>query len=225
MIDDDLVYSPERPWLPPANPVPFPEGRLTPEWVAEVARRTDGDTIDLVLRSHLRAEEPNDPRYMAAWRTFWRALGFAGRRNILGMLTGWREAALEAQQRPDLSDEEETWIKRFLGNVDAGIARLERAKDEPMSWAGPKYARYAPEQRARTEALIGAIVLHRDGDINDAELYNILGALDLDPKDSPIGIDEDNLDRILDACVEGTPLDLESSYHDPDAAAMRRRRR
>ena len=220
----DLFYSPDRPWLPPAEPVRFPEGRLSPEWVGEVARRKAGNvTIDLVLRSHLRAEEPNDPRYMAAWRTFWRSLAFAGRKNIMTMLEDWREAALAAQQLPDLSDEEQTWIARFIPNVEAGIARLERAKNEPMSWAGPKYAKYPPEQRSRTEALIGAIVLHRDGDINDQELYNILGCLDVDPNNSGQGIDEDNLDRILDACAEGTPLDVESTYHIKDDRPRRRR--
>jgi len=212
--EGDLYYSPERPWLPPAEPVPFPEGRLTPEWVGEVARRRGGNApFDLVLRSHLRAENTNDPRYMAAWRTFWRALAFAGRQNILKLLHEWRAAAAEAKQRPDLSDEEQTWIARFIPNVDAALDRLNRAKNEPMAWAGPNYAKYPPEQRARTEALIGAIVLHRDGDINDQELYNILGCLDIDPKGSAQSIDEDNLDRIMDACIEGHPLDLESTYH------------
>jgi hypothetical protein len=214
LSQDALVYSVERPWLPPADPVAFPEGRLTPEWVGDVARGKAGKaTLDLLLRSHIKPMEPNDPRYMAAWRTLWRALAFADRHNVVSLLQQWLAAATAAKQRPDLGEEEATWIRRFIPNVEAALDRLNRAKNEPMAWAGARYAKYPPEQRARTEALIGAVVLHRDGDINDQELYNILGALSLDPNDFRQGIAEDNLDRIMDACIDGAPLDLESTFH------------
>lgn len=226
MSDDELVYSPEQPWLPPGEPVAFPEGRLTPEWVGNVARGKDAAApLDLVLRSHLNPMTPNDPRYMAAWRTFWRALGFADRKNALNLLAHWRAAAETAKQRPDLSDQEEVWIRRFIPNVEAAASRLSRAKNEPMAWAGARYAKYPPEQRARTEALVGAIVLHRDGDINDQELYSILGALALDPNDFRHGIEDDNLDRIMDACIDGEPLDLESTFYIAGERPNRRTRR
>lgn len=213
MSQGDLVYTPDRPWLPPANPVPFPEGRLTPEWVGAVARRKAGNApVDVVLRSHITAMEPNNPRYMAAWRTFWRALAFSGRQNILDLLTDWLAAATAAQADPSVSEEEAVWIRRFIGNVEAGIARLDRAKNEPMSWAGAEYAKYPPEQRARVEALIGAIVLHRRGDIGDEQLYTVLGGLYVDPDDFDQGITDENLARITDACVTGTPIELENTY-------------
>lgn len=213
MSQDDLVYTPDRPWLPPATPIPFPEGRLTPEWVGKVARRKAGNApVDLVLRSHLKAMEPNDPRYMASWRTFWRALAFSDRQNIIDLLSDWLAAATAAQGDPAVSEEEATWINRFIVNVEAAIARLDRAKNEPMSWAGAEYAKYPPEQRARVEALIAAIVLHRKGNIGDEQLYTVLGSLYVDPDDFDQGISEQNLTRIMDACVTGAPIDFENTY-------------
>lgn len=117
------------------------------------------------------------------------------------------------------------WIRRFIPNVESAIARLEKSRNEPMAWAGARYAKYPPEQRARVEALIGAIVLHRDGDIDDNELYNILGSLRADPKDRHSGIEEENLERVMDACIDAQPLDLESTYWIPqriNAASTRK---
>lgn len=215
VTDDALVYSPDRPWLPPAIPLDFPKGRLTPEWVGEVVKGTVAAPLDLVLRSHLVKMRPNDVNYMAAWRTFWRTLAFANRRRVLVLLQEWLAAAQAARELPDLPEEEAVWIRRFIPNVESGIARLEKSRNEPMAWAGARYAKYPPEQRARVEALIGAIVLHRDGDIDDNELYNILGSLRVDPKDRRGGIEEENLERIMDACIDAEPLDLESTYWIP----------
>lgn len=212
-MPEDLVYSPERPWLPPAVPVPFPEGRLTPTWVGKVAKSRRGEaSVDVVVRSHLRPMHPDDPRYKAAWRTFWRALAFADRRNVEEMLHDWLAAATAAKQRPDLPPAEAEWINRFIPQVTDAINRLGRAKAEPMAWAGAEFSKYQPEQRILTEALIGAIALHRKGVIDDQQLYNILNSLDVDPEDFPPGINPDNLAAIIAACVTGEPLDLESTY-------------
>lgn len=215
MTDDAFVYSPDRPWLPPAKPVRFPKGRLTPEWVGEVAKGSTTASLDLVLRSHLTPMDTNDVGYMAAWRTFWRTLAFANRRRVLVLLQEWLAAATAAKELPDLPEEEAVWIRRFIPNVESAIARLEKSRNEPMAWAGARYAKYPPEQRARVEALIGAIVLHRDGDIDDNELYNILGSLRVDPNDRHSGIEEENLERVMDACIDAQPLDLESTYWIP----------
>ncbi len=213
MPEGELVYTPEAPWLPPADPVKFPEGRLTPKWVGGVTFGNPGaPPVDLVVRSHLNPMEPNDPRYMAAWRTFWRALSFANRKKVYLMLMRWKEAALEAQDRPDLSEEEATWIRRFLPNVDAALGRLQRAKAEPMSWAGAEFSKYQPEHRAMMEGLIGAIVLHRKGEISDAELYTILQAIDVDPDDFDDAIHTPNLNRVKKACVTGEPFTWETTY-------------
>ena len=49
-MTDSRVYTPAQPWYPPATPVEFPEGRLTPAWVGKVAKSKHGD---IVIRSHL----------------------------------------------------------------------------------------------------------------------------------------------------------------------------
>lgn len=60
-MTDSRVYTPAQPWYPPATPVEFPEGRLTPAWVGKVAKSKHGD---IVIRSHL---VPCTPRTSATW--------------------------------------------------------------------------------------------------------------------------------------------------------------
>ena len=62
------------------------------------------------------------------------------------------------------------------------------------------------------EALIGAISLHRAGDLADDELYAILGSLDVDPADRDTGITDAALAKIRTAAQTGEPLELESTY-------------
>lgn len=64
----------------------------------------------------------------------------------------------------------------FRGDVDGALNRLARARTEPMAWAGAEFAKYAPEERVMLEALIGAITLHRTGELSDDELYTIWAA-------------------------------------------------
>ncbi len=55
-MTDSRVYTPAQPWYPPATPVEFPEGRLTPPaWVGKVAKSKHGD---IVIRSHLVPRHP-----------------------------------------------------------------------------------------------------------------------------------------------------------------------
>jgi hypothetical protein len=81
-----------------------------------------------------------------------------------------------------------------------------------MAWAGPEFAKYPPEQRFVLEGLIGAITLHRSGDINDMELYSILQNLEVDPAERHVGINADNLDAIKHSCITGDPLELQTAY-------------
>jgi hypothetical protein len=68
-----------------AHPVEFPSGRVTPSWVGTVAK---SDTGDVVIRSHLVPRNASDERCMGAFRTFWRALAFADRKNVEGCCSG-----------------------------------------------------------------------------------------------------------------------------------------
>lgn len=62
------------------------------------------------------------------------------------------------------------------------------------------------------EALIGAIVLHRAGEVSDSELHGILGCLDVDPDDREATISAASLEKIAAAVRSGEPLALESTY-------------
>jgi hypothetical protein len=208
-MTDSRVYTPAQPWFPPATPVDFPEGRLTPAWVGKVAKSKHGD---VVIRSHLVPRHPQDKRYMGAFRTFWRALAFADRRGVYAMLERWLGDADAELAGTPLSEEDVAVLRRFRGDVDGALNRLKRADDEPMAWAGAEFSKYAPEERVMLEALIGAISLHRAGDLSDDELYAILGSLDVDPADRDTGITDAALAKIRTAAQTGEPLELESTY-------------
>ncbi|KKF02917.1 hypothetical protein [Mycolicibacterium obuense] len=208
-MTDSRVYTPAQPWYPPVTPVEFPEGRLTPAWVGKVAKSKHGD---IVIRSHLVPRHPQDKRYMGAFRTFWRALAFADRKGVYAMLERWLADADAELASTGLTDEETGILRRFRGDVDGALNRLRRADDEPMAWAGAEFSKYAPEERVMLEALIGAITLHRAGDLSDDELYSILGSLDVDPADRDTGITSAALTKIRTAAQTGEALELESTY-------------
>jgi hypothetical protein len=177
--------------------------------VGKVAKSKHGD---VVIRSHLVPRHPQDKRYMGAFRTFWRALAFADRRGVYAMLERWLGDADAELAGTPLSEEDVAVLRRFRGDVDGALNRLKRADDEPMAWAGAEFSKYAPEERVMLEALIGAISLHRAGDLSDDELYAILGSLDVDPADRDTGITDAALAKIRTAAQTGEPLELESTY-------------
>jgi hypothetical protein len=92
------------------------------------------------------------------------------------MLQRWLADADAQLAAPTVTDDEKTVVKRFRGDVDGALNRLARARTEPMAWAGAEFAKYAPEERVMLEALIGAITLHRAGELSDDELYTIWAA-------------------------------------------------
>jgi hypothetical protein len=205
----DRTYSATQPWFPPEQPVDFPSSRLTPAWVGKVAKSAN---VDVVIRSHLVPRNASDKRYMGAFRTFWRALAFANRKNVEAMLQRWLADADAQLADPTVTDDEKTVVKRFRGDVDGALNRLARARTEPMAWAGAEFSKYAPEERVMLEALIGAITLHRAGELTDAELHTILGCLDVDPQDRDSPITAESLNKIRAAARTGEPLALQSNY-------------
>ncbi len=205
-------YSHDQPWFPLAEPIEFPE-RVKPAWVGKIARgESDVLTIDRVVRSHLHPLHPGDKAYTAAWHTFWRALAFADRRNVIQLFNDWMQKAEFAAARPDLPEDEAVWVRRFMGDVRGALGRMARGKEEPMAWAGAEFAKYAPEMRFMVEGLIGAIALHRAGEVSDLELYGILQVLGVDPADSEGGMNPENLAAVKHSCLTGEPLEMLSSY-------------
>lgn len=209
-------YTPDQPWFLVAEPPEFPE-RVTPHWVGSLIHYRGHRGIPeegvLYIRSHMQPRQPkSDKPYWGAWRTFWRSLAFGDRRLVFELFEHWTTLAETRQADPGISDDESTALRRFLKDVESARDRLNRAKDEPMSWAGPEFAKYQPEQRTMLETLIGGIVLHRAGDISDDQLYEVLDVLDVDPGQRRDGISEGNLARILHAAVTGEPLEQAKGY-------------
>lgn len=202
-------YSPDKPWYRMAKPVEFPKGRLKADWVGKL---NTSDTADGVLRSHLIPLHPKDNSYMAAWRLFWRALAFGDRTNIDALLQSWLADTTAALASGDLPEDEARAARAFRGDVEQSLSRIEKAKNEPLGWAGAIWAKYSPESRVAIEALVGAIVLHREGELSNEELYQVLDCLNLDPTKSPRTINADNLEKIFNSIVNGDELELESVY-------------
>lgn len=201
-------YTAEQPWFPPEQPVEFPD-RVTPKWVGNVAKSR---SVDVVVRSHLVPLHASSNAYKGAWRTFWRALAFADRQGVVDLLTRWQADAETALADPAVSDEDAAIIRRFSNDAAGAVNRINRAKEEPMAWAGADFAKYPPEVRVMVETLIGGYDLHRAGEISDSELYRILSAMAVDPQDSPTGIAEETRRRIRESARTGQAPAVESVY-------------
>ncbi|MCS6759590.1 MAG: hypothetical protein MO852_12005 [Candidatus Devosia euplotis] len=196
------VYSPQQPWYQLPAPADFPD-RVTPKWVGGIVH---SDLAEAYLRWHLLPRVSKDSKYMGAWRTFWRTMAFADYGRGDDILRRWDERAAARLEDPGVSDEEAAIVRRCRGDVDGAINRLKKASDEPMSWAGAEFAKYPPEMRMMTESLIGAVVLHRAGEVSDEELYAVLDVLQVDPERRTRGIQPAARQRLQQALETGEPL-------------------
>lgn len=204
------TYSRDEPWFAPAEPIRFgldKSKRLDLQWLAD---KLDSDDAELLIRSHLQPQDTKDRAYMSNWSMFWRALGFGGnRRKVTDLMERWladAEAEMAAAGDPD-SVRART-ARRFRGDVDQAYNRFVHTEGEPLGWAGPVWSKYGVGPRRVIEALVAAIALHRDKEIGDAELYNVLKSLGLEPGPGGKRIFKDNLELVFDALANGDPLDF-----------------
>lgn len=206
VAEDD--YSPEAPWVAPANPIRFgvePQSkRLDLKWVT---RMLDSELAELLIRAHLEPQDTRDKTYMDNWKVFWRAVGFSGRGEIPALMERWlADADHELAEAGDPDSVHAKTVRRFRNDVDAAYNRLLYADGEPLAWAGPVWSKYGKAPRRVIEALVAAISLHQSGDIRDAQLYGVLAALALDPGPGGDRIDPDNLRALRAALTDGEPL-------------------
>ena len=204
----DDVYSRDRPWLSPAEPVKFrldKHRRLDLGWLAAVLESGDAE---LLIRSHLQPQTPADKAYMSNWSMFWRALGYSpNRAEVAALLAGWlADADTELAAAADPDSPTARLARRFRGDVEQAANRLRHSEGEPLAWAGVVWSKYPQGPRRVIESLVAAIVLHRAGEINDTELHNVLGCLGLDPGPAGERIDETNTQVVFDAVANGDPL-------------------
>jgi len=203
--EPEFAFSSQTPWFPPAEPYESKKSRLAKaEWVAQLPTSDDGPST---IRSLLIPGRAKDSTYMAQWRIFWRMLAFEDWPGMQDMLMDWLEAAEKKMGFDNLLEEERTWVRRFIGDVKGALDRLDRARNEPLGWAGAKWALYPPQTRVTVEALVGAIDLHRQGKLSNDELYTVLDRLKLNPRECPTGTPESNMEAIFNAIVNGDSLD------------------
>lgn len=174
------VQGMEQPWN---DRVDSEETRLpalvTGEWLAGL----DGSDLAMkVLRAQLH--RPADDRQMPAWRRYWLLLAFDDRRRrrAIAQLDAWRALA-DGALAERISDQVMLRsIRSFRSLVNDAINRLDKlAADEPLSWAGTRYASWPRPARQSTEDLVVALSLHERGELTDEQLYRVRAATGLDP--------------------------------------------
>lgn len=152
---------------------------VTGEWLAGL----DGSDLSVrVLRAQL--PRPASDRQMPAWRRYWLLLAFDERRRsrAVSQLAAWCALADEAVAQQVSDQAELRSIRSFRSLVKDAITRLEKlASDEPLSWAGTRYAPWPRPARQDAEDLAVAIYLHELGELTDEQLYRVRSATGLDP--------------------------------------------
>lgn len=206
------TVGPVNPWDLAADVAELPD-RATPRWVAQELQRSP-EQFAALLRAHLvPAKKKSDTRYQRQFRGLWRAVAYTDRRlrsRILKLLHEWQEQAeaVLAQESADGIDRRA--VEMFARDVAGAIARVHRDGQEPMAWGGNEFVNYPTNARVIIEALAVAIDEHRDGQINDEQLWSLLDTLGVDPQTVPTDtlVPDDARRRILAAARDRQPLEL-----------------
>lgn len=179
----------DRPWARVKNPVPIPD-----PCTADSLAALDDMTFAELVRSHLvpRGQSTPDRR---AWEGLWSLLRsdqLADR--TYDVLEDFLDTTEEAIGGGDLDSKEQARAEKFRMQCQHSWNRIDRdrTRDAPLAWAGSA-GQFPPAAQRVIAQLVGAIarhratVLHREGKPSpaDAELWDILRKLDLDPRDYP----------------------------------------
>ncbi len=206
------TVGPVNPWDLATDVAELPD-RATPRWVAQELQRSPQEFAAL-LRAHLvPAKKKSDSRYQRQFRGLWRAVAYTDRRlrsRILKLLHEWQEQAESALAQDSAGGLDRRAVEMFARDVAGAIARVHRDGQEPMAWGGNEFVNYPTNARVIIEALAVAIDEHRDGQINDEQLWSLLGTLGVDPQTVPTDslVPDDARRRIIAAARDGQPLEL-----------------
>lgn len=201
-----------NPWDLAAEGAELPD-RATPQWVAQELARSP-EQFAALLRAHLvPAKKKSDTRYQRQFRGLWRAVAFTDRRlraRILKLLHDWQVQAEETLAQEPESGIDRRAVEMFARDTAGAIARVQRDGREPMAWGGNEFVNYPVNARVIIEALAVAIDEHRDGRINDEQLWGLLDTMGVDPHTVPTDslVPDDARVRILAAARDGEPLEL-----------------
>lgn len=142
-----------------------------------------------LLRQNLVPQQGQDRRQ---WQRLWSIVGLdddlaARAGSILEDFLDQTESAVTDQVLGEAGCKR---AAKFIRQCEDALARLDRAPDEPLGWAGNAASGFNPPARRVLEQLVEAIADHREGVTSadqvrpqDEQLWQILKRVDLDPRD------------------------------------------
>lgn len=166
----------QGPWRRVKDPADLPAFRS-----ARDLDSLDEGEFAAILRDHL-IPRSQDRKYNSHWRNFWNVVGFDATLSnradsILDQFISDTKAALEAAE---IESAQEKRASIFVDRCVMAQDRLDKADDEPLSWAGARAAQFNPRARTVIDQLTHAIAQHRR-DHDDEKLWRVLRRVGLDP--------------------------------------------
>lgn len=170
----------QEPWRRVKNPSGLPDFTSAGD-----LRALDDDTLARALRDHLLPLS-EDPKYTAHWRNFWNVIAFDDplAERAEDILENFAATAKQALAAGTLDQAQVRRAEKFIDKSVMALDRLDRAEDEPLSWAGARAAQFNPRSRAVIDQLVTAIAEHRRTGDNET-LWQVLGQVGLDPDKKP----------------------------------------
>ena len=187
-MDGDLQ---QRPWARVRDPLPIPQ----PVTVAALAELDDEQFAQL-LRSHLVPRDPSRAGKQT-WASMWALMrtNLALGDRAIAVLEEFAEVTGRAQASGQLDEVGAARAKKFEHQVSMALDRVQVVG--AMDWAGEKMVSHPPHSRKIIAELVAAIARHRSAVLAergaptapDAELWDTLARLGLDPRDYPTFVD------------------------------------
>ncbi len=179
-----------QPWLRVRNPLAIPDGLDSAELGG-----LEPEPFAQLVRSNLMPRQTSGPE-RTAWDQLWLTLrgdALAERTyDVLEEFLDQTQAALDAQT---LDPEMERRARKFADQCQMAWNRIDsdRVRTAPLQWAGDRASVHPLHSRHVIARLVGAITRHRSTVLAttgrpstaDAELWDTLAPLGLDPRDYP----------------------------------------